>query len=143
MPPGKRNASGEPNSAPVKQPKTERPEEFSKQVRSKLQGSSRTGQACDRCKVCIAVDLNPKTPSPTTVVSVNTNYSSCPGPQDSMRWTSRRMLALPSKQYRMSNHGSHHWPSHSEGVRRGDRTAESRSIRKSSGIGKAIDANRD
>jgi hypothetical protein len=62
MPPGKRNASGEPNNAPVKQPKTERPEEFSKQVRSKLQGSSRTGQACDRCKVRIAVD-NPKPPS--------------------------------------------------------------------------------
>ncbi|TVY54610.1 Transcriptional activator protein acu-15 [Lachnellula cervina] len=49
--PGKRTASGEPDGTPVKQPKTDRPEEFSKQVRTKLQTSSRTGQACDRCKV--------------------------------------------------------------------------------------------
>lgn len=49
---GKRTASGEPDNISVKQPKTEHPEEFSKQVRTKLQGSSRTGQACDRCKVC-------------------------------------------------------------------------------------------
>jgi hypothetical protein len=61
--PGKRTASGEPDGTPVKQPKTERPEEFSKQVRTKLQGSSRTGQACDRCKVCIDVDSMPLCPS--------------------------------------------------------------------------------
>ncbi|TVY28338.1 Transcriptional activator protein [Lachnellula hyalina] len=49
--PGKRTASGEPDGTPVKQHKTDRPEEFSKQVRTKLQTSTRTGQACDRCKV--------------------------------------------------------------------------------------------
>jgi hypothetical protein len=50
MPP-KRIASDEPNGTPAKQPKTEHPEEFSNAVKKKLQSSSRTGQACDRCKV--------------------------------------------------------------------------------------------
>jgi len=49
--PAKRNASSEPNGAPTKQIKTEHPEEFSNAVKKKLQSSSRTGQACDRCKV--------------------------------------------------------------------------------------------
>ncbi|RDL32971.1 Uncharacterized protein BP5553_08410 [Venustampulla echinocandica] len=53
--PGKRTASGEPtgngNATPVKQPRAERPEEFSSVVKKKLQSSTRTGQACDRCKV--------------------------------------------------------------------------------------------
>ncbi|PQE31486.1 hypothetical protein CJF32_00008079 [Rutstroemia sp. NJR-2017a WRK4] len=53
--PQKRNASGEPNGAngpPSKQVKSEQhPEEFSNTVKKKLQASSRTGQACDRCKV--------------------------------------------------------------------------------------------
>lgn len=53
--PQKRNASGEPNGsiAPVaKQIKSEQhPEEFSNTVKKKLQASTRTGQACDRCKV--------------------------------------------------------------------------------------------
>jgi len=67
--PGKRTASGEPDGSPVKQPKTERPEEFSKQVRTKLQGSSRTGQACDRCKVCIGIRVRMliQCPSPAPV----------------------------------------------------------------------------
>jgi hypothetical protein len=50
MPP-KRPAPDEANGAPTKQPKTEHPEEFSNAVKKKLQSSSRTGQACDRCKV--------------------------------------------------------------------------------------------
>lgn len=54
MPP-KRNASGEPNgsNAPVaKHIKSEQhPEEFSNTVKKKLLASTRTGQACDRCKV--------------------------------------------------------------------------------------------
>lgn len=49
MPP-KRNASDEANGS-TKQIKTEHPEEFSNAVKKKLQSSSRTGQACDRCKV--------------------------------------------------------------------------------------------
>lgn len=53
--PQKRNASGEPNGSnpPVaKQIKSEQhPEEFSNTVKKKLQASTRTGQACDRCKV--------------------------------------------------------------------------------------------
>ncbi|KAF4637472.1 hypothetical protein G7Y89_g617 [Cudoniella acicularis] len=49
--PGKRTAAGEPSGAPGKQPRAERPEEFSSVVKKKLQSSTRTGQACDRCKV--------------------------------------------------------------------------------------------
>jgi hypothetical protein len=51
----KRNVSDDPNGTgngnPPKQIKTEHPEEFSNAVKKKLQASSRTGQACDRCKV--------------------------------------------------------------------------------------------
>src|SRR4051812_40232950 len=50
MPP-KRSASEDANGGPSKQVKTEQPEEFSNAVKKKLQSSSRTGQACDRCKV--------------------------------------------------------------------------------------------
>jgi hypothetical protein len=39
------------NGTPAKQIKTEYPEEFSNAVKKRLQSSSRTGQACDRCKV--------------------------------------------------------------------------------------------
>ncbi|TAQ91549.1 hypothetical protein B7494_g27 [Chlorociboria aeruginascens] len=51
MPPQKRSGSDEMNSTPNKQPKAEHPEEFSNAVKKKLQSSSRTGQACDRCKI--------------------------------------------------------------------------------------------
>lgn len=41
-------------SSKTKLPRLERgPEDFSSVVKSKLQSYSRTGQACDRCKVCI------------------------------------------------------------------------------------------
>lgn len=55
MPP-KRNTSNSPSGGPsTKTIKTEqvRPEEFSSTVKKRLQNSSRTGQACDRCKVCL------------------------------------------------------------------------------------------
>lgn len=51
MPPQKRNASDDSNSTSAKHIKTEQPEEFSNAVKKRLQSSSRTGQACDRCKV--------------------------------------------------------------------------------------------
>lgn len=52
MPP-KRISSGSPSGTPAKLPKTEtRPEDFSNSVKKRLQSSTRTGQACDRCKVC-------------------------------------------------------------------------------------------
>lgn len=51
MPP-KRTSSGSPSGTPVKIPKTElKPEDFSNSVKKRLQSSTRTGQACDRCKV--------------------------------------------------------------------------------------------
>lgn len=49
--PQKRSSPGEANGHPSKQIKTEQPEEFSNAVKKKLQSSTRTGQACDRCKV--------------------------------------------------------------------------------------------
>jgi hypothetical protein len=39
------------NSTPAKHIKAEHPEEFSNAVKKRLQSSTRTGQACDRCKV--------------------------------------------------------------------------------------------
>lgn len=51
MPLQKRSAPDDSNGTPAKQIKTEHPEEFSKAVKKRLQSSSRTGQACDRCKV--------------------------------------------------------------------------------------------
>lgn len=51
MPP-KRTASGSPTGTPSKLPKPEtKPETFSNSVKKRLQSSTRTGQACDRCKV--------------------------------------------------------------------------------------------
>lgn len=51
MPP-KRPSSGSPTETPAKLQKTEqKSEDFSSSVKKRLQGSSRTGQACDRCKV--------------------------------------------------------------------------------------------
>lgn len=55
MPP-KRPASGSPGIPPgAKAVKTENfgGENFSHQVKEKLKTSTRTGQACDRCKVCM------------------------------------------------------------------------------------------
>lgn len=49
--PQKRSSPGEVNGTPAKLPKAEHPEEFSNAVKKKLQSSTRTGQACDRCKV--------------------------------------------------------------------------------------------
>jgi hypothetical protein len=51
MPP-KRTSSGSPSGTPGKVVKTEqKPEDFSNSVKKRLQSSTRTGQACDRCKV--------------------------------------------------------------------------------------------
>jgi hypothetical protein len=54
MPP-KRTSSVSPSvntGTPAKVPKTEqKPEDFSNSVKKRLQSSTRTGQACDRCKV--------------------------------------------------------------------------------------------
>jgi len=49
--PQKRSSPGEATGAPAKVAKAEHPEEFSNAVKKKLQSSTRTGQACDRCKV--------------------------------------------------------------------------------------------
>ena len=47
----KRRPLQDSNNTP-KKVKTEDPSQFSAAVKKKLQASSRTGQACDRCKVC-------------------------------------------------------------------------------------------
>ena len=52
MMPPKRTASGSPSGTPGKTVKSEqKPEDFSNSVKKRLQSSTRTGQACDRCKV--------------------------------------------------------------------------------------------
>jgi hypothetical protein len=52
MMPPKRTASGSPSGTPGKTIKSEqKPEDFSNSVKKRLQSSTRTGQACDRCKV--------------------------------------------------------------------------------------------
>lgn len=69
--PGKRTASGEltgnGSATPVKQLRAERPEEFSSVVKKKLQSSTRTGQACDRCKVGVLCGLEPYYPCLSTL----------------------------------------------------------------------------
>jgi hypothetical protein len=52
----KRPSPGEANGTPAKVAKAEHPEEFSNAVKKKLQSSTRTGQACDRCKVSSTSD---------------------------------------------------------------------------------------
>ena len=49
--PQKRSSPGQVNGSPAKHVKAEHPEEFSQAVKKKLLNSTRTGQACDRCKV--------------------------------------------------------------------------------------------
>jgi hypothetical protein len=57
MPPKRHSSLSDSTSTPNKKvPKTEptNPAEFSESVKKKLQTSSRTGQACDRCKVRVS-----------------------------------------------------------------------------------------
>jgi len=49
--PKRSGSEGSNGAPPPKTFKAEHPEEFSKAVKQKLASSSRTGQACDRCKV--------------------------------------------------------------------------------------------
>jgi hypothetical protein len=51
MMPPKRTASGSPSGTPGKVKTEQKPEDFSNSVKKRLQSSTRTGQACDRCKV--------------------------------------------------------------------------------------------
>ena len=53
--PQKRSSNGDPIVPALKPIKTEHPEEFSNAVKKRLQSSTRTGQACDRCKVRIGL----------------------------------------------------------------------------------------
>ncbi len=48
---GNGNGNVNTNASPAKHVKTEHPEEFSNTVKKRLASSTRTGQACDRCKV--------------------------------------------------------------------------------------------
>lgn len=65
--PQKRSSPGESNGNPSKQIKTEQPEEFSNAVKKKLQSSTRTGQACDRCKVSDRSLLRPPDANPLSL----------------------------------------------------------------------------
>ncbi len=52
--PQKRQADSNSTPGPGKHIKAEHPEEFSNAVKKRLQSSTRTGQACDRCKVLLS-----------------------------------------------------------------------------------------
>jgi hypothetical protein len=76
MPP-KRRASGSPAGTPAKLPKQEtKPETFSNSVKKRLQSSTRTGQACDRCKVpriisSQIINLSPSKATANTVTAAD------------------------------------------------------------------------
>lgn len=101
--------------------------DFSNAVKKKSAGgsSSRTGQACDRCKVnipiCYAIPYHtipyrtvpyrttpyrlhaPVVPSSRTMRTCVRiiMLMLCPDPQDTMRRTTRRLLAVPPEQHRV------------------------------------------
>lgn len=96
--PQKRPSPGEANGTPAKHVKAEHPEEFSNAVKKKLQSSTRTGQACDRCKVSLIFGQT------TTWVAQELTFLLHVGSQDQMRWASWRVFPLFAEQYRMSYH---------------------------------------
>lgn len=71
-------------------------------------GSTRTGQACDRCKVCAnsLLTLSRQASLDTTLSSVLTREMA--DSQDTMRCTTGRMLAMHPEQHRMQDHRPHH-----------------------------------
>jgi hypothetical protein len=83
-PPKRAASNGEDDSpiqAPgkVKLPRLERgPEDFSSVVKNRLQSYTRTGQACDRCKVCHESQA---------MLSQHANRATITGSKDSMRCT--------------------------------------------------------
>jgi hypothetical protein len=128
MPSGqKRSASDDSNGTPAKQIKTEQPEEFSNAVKKRLQSSSRTGQACDRCKVSATASGIHKDRTEELIASVDS--------KNPMRWTSRRMLTMFTEQYRMPDDRSHYRSSHLSRLCRRVGTTESRPDATCAGIG--------
>lgn len=109
MPP-KRQSGSPPPGYPAKIPKTEqKPEDFSNSVKKRLQSSTRTGQACDRCKVC-AHSFTSDFCRELTMEFKSDSIDTSLGPQDSLRCPPRRMLSLYRKSDTMSNYRSHYWP---------------------------------
>jgi hypothetical protein len=89
----------------VKMPRTERSvDDFSSVVKNKLQGHTRTGQACDRCKVRAPLRCD----VPIHLGRMLTRPMA--GPQDQMRWRARRLLPLQESQHRVQSHGPRHRP---------------------------------
>lgn len=85
----------------LKLPRLDRgPEDFSSVVKNKLQTYTRTGQACDRCKVCFL----PRAASPRNLMLILTCLCGI-GPQDTMRCPPRRLLPLHQPKPRMLCHG--------------------------------------
>ena len=63
--PAKRLSEASSDGTPNKLARTDNGGDFSGSVRKKLTGTSRTGQACDRCKVRDAIMLTSTTPGKT------------------------------------------------------------------------------
>lgn len=111
--PQKRSSPGEGNGTPTKLAKAEHPEEFSNAVKKKLQSSSRTGQACDRCKVSASSRQIGLWIAQELILSSNV------GTEDQMRWPSGRMLALFAERNRMSYNRQNYRPGNLTRLHRG------------------------
>lgn len=90
----------------LKQARLDRgPEEFSNVVKNKLQSYTRTGQACDRCKVR-KTRIQAQARGKPAVRSAN--CLACIGAQDPLRRSSGRMLPLHKPEPRMLCHRQGH-----------------------------------
>lgn len=106
-------------------------------MRSRRSCSPRPGRA-KRAIAARFVQFLP--PGGIPQIAGNADISSTAGPQDPMRWTARRMLALLAESHRVPDHRSNYWPCHVAGLRRGTRTAESGPAEQDPGTGTADDA---
>ena len=102
--------------------------DFSNAVKKKSAGSSRTGQACDRCKVntpiSYCIPFTSRVCLPHHRVRIMLTCTLPPDPQDTMRRSPGRLLAVPPEQHRVQDDRSHHWQSYNAGSHRVPRERE-------------------
>ena len=70
-------------------------DEFTRSVKRKLSSSTRTGQACDRCKVSVL-----------GLSSFSLTNTGSTDQEDKVRWTARGMLSMHAKPNRVSHNRS-------------------------------------
>lgn len=87
--------------------------DFSGAVKKKLSSASRTGQACDRCKV-----------RHISCVGKSYNTDTMPGSQDPLRCKTGGLFAMHAEQHRMPHHRPYHRASHLTRPHRDNRIRE-------------------